>query len=94
MRIGLVSALFFGAVLACAPVALADPDAAHPWDSSWAGGFEDGGDGVQLIVAGNEVIGFFYHGDYIDGNADGGAGCRRLAVIFVGARQGHPPHQR
>lgn len=66
MRIGLVSALYFGAVLACAPVALADPDAAHPWDSSWAGGFEDGGDGVQLIVAGNEVIGFYYHGDYID----------------------------
>jgi hypothetical protein len=58
--------MLFGAVLTFAPVALADPDAAHPWDASWAGGFEDGGDGVQLIVAGNEVIGFFFHGDYID----------------------------
>jgi hypothetical protein len=65
MRIGLVSALLFGAALAFAPVAFADPDGAHPWDASWAGGWEDGGDGVQLIVAGNEVIGFFYHGDYL-----------------------------
>jgi hypothetical protein len=66
VRVGLVSALLFGAVLTFARVALADPDAAHPWDASWAGGFEDGGDGVQLIVAGNEVIGFYFHGDYID----------------------------
>jgi hypothetical protein len=64
MRVGVVSAMLFGAVLSSAPVALADPDAAHPWDASWAGGFEEGGDGVQLIIAGNEVIGFFYHGDY------------------------------
>ena len=66
IRIGLVSALLFGAALTFASVAFADPDAAHPWDSAWAGGWEGGGDGVQLIVAGNEVIGFLYHGDYIE----------------------------
>ncbi len=66
MRIGLVSALLFGAALTFAPLAFADPDSAHPWDASWAGGWEGGGDGVQLIVAGNEVIGFFYHGDYLE----------------------------
>lgn len=66
MRVGIVSAALFGVALTIAPQALADPDAGHPWDASWAGGFEDGGDGVQLIVAGNEVIGFFYHGDYLD----------------------------
>ena len=66
MRIGVVSALLVGVVLTFVPVAFADPDATHPWDSTWAGGWEGGGDGVQLIVAGNEVIGFFYHGDYIE----------------------------
>lgn len=66
MRIGLVSGLLFGAALTFAPAALADPDAAHPWDASWVGGWEAGGDGVQLIVAGNQVIGFFYHGDYVE----------------------------
>ena len=66
MRIGLASALLFGVALTLAPVAFADPDSAHPWDASWAGGWENGGDGVQLIVAGNEVIGFFYHGDYLE----------------------------
>lgn len=66
MRIGPVSAMLFGVALTFAPGAFADPDSAHPWDASWAGGWEAGGDGVQLIVAGNEVIGFFYHGDYLE----------------------------
>jgi hypothetical protein len=49
-----------------APVALADPDAAHPWDATWVGGFDNGGDGVQVIVAGDAVVGFFLGGDYVD----------------------------
>ena len=58
-------AVLLASSLAAAP-ALAHPDAEHPWDATWFGGFEGGGDGVQLIVAGDEVIGFFYGGDYVD----------------------------
>jgi hypothetical protein len=48
--------------------ALAVAGAAHAgdWDATWAGGFEDGGDGVQVIVLGDQVLGFFYSGDYLD----------------------------
>jgi hypothetical protein len=62
MRHGFL-ALAFAAVLSAANVAHADE--AHPWDATWAGGFEDG-DGVQVIVAGDAVIGFFLGADYVD----------------------------
>jgi hypothetical protein len=56
-------------VLIAAVLAIGMPASAkdfHPWDATWAGGFDNGGDGVQIIIAGDEVIGFFFHGDYID----------------------------
>jgi len=39
--------------------------AAQSWDGTWAGGWE-AGDGVQIIVAGEKVIGVFRGGDYPD----------------------------
>jgi hypothetical protein len=53
----LILAIFIGA----AGGALAAPS----WDGTWAGGWE-GGVGVQIIVAGNKVIGVFRGGDYQD----------------------------
>ena len=38
---------------------------AYAWDATWIGGWE-GGEGTQVIVAGGEVIGFFWGGDYLD----------------------------
>jgi hypothetical protein len=50
--------------------------AADSWDGTWVGGFEKGGAGVQLIFAGNELIGFFWNSDYLEirvsPSADGG----------------------
>jgi hypothetical protein len=40
--------------------------AADSWDGTWVGGFQNGGNGVQLIFVGNELIGFFFNGDYLD----------------------------
>lgn len=40
-------------------------NAAPSWDGTWAGGWENG-DGVQIIIAGDKVIGLFYGGDYRD----------------------------
>jgi len=37
--------------------------AAQSWDGTWAGGWENG-DGIQIIIAGNKVIGVFRDGDY------------------------------
>jgi len=37
---------------------------AADWNGTWAGNWQDG-DGVQIIMAGNEAIGIFWHGDYL-----------------------------
>ena len=61
-----LAVFLFGVSLAMAPAAFAHPDAAHPWDATWVGGFDNGGDGVQVIVAGDAVVGFFLGADYVD----------------------------
>ncbi|HEX4304191.1 MAG TPA: hypothetical protein VHZ78_15445 [Rhizomicrobium sp.] len=38
--------------------------AASDWDGTWAGNWQ-GGDGVQVIMAGNVATGIFWHGDYL-----------------------------
>jgi hypothetical protein len=38
---------------------------AYAWDATWIGGWE-GGEGTQVVIAGGEVIGFFWGGDYLD----------------------------
>ena len=58
--------------------------AAQSWNGTWAGGWE-GGDGVQIIIAGDKVIGVFRGGDYPDllgsqVSADGGM----LSFAWVG----------
>jgi hypothetical protein len=58
--------------------------AAPSWDGTWAGGWENG-DGVQIIVAGEKVIGVFRGGDYPDItqsqlSADG----RTLTIAWAG----------
>lgn len=61
-----LAVILLGVTLLGTSAAFADPDVEHPWDATWAGGFDDGGDGVQVIVAGNDVIGLFFHGDYVE----------------------------
>jgi hypothetical protein len=58
--------------------------AAPSWDGTWAGGWE-GGDGVQIIVAGEKVIGVGRGMEYPDllgsqVSADGGM----LSIAWVG----------
>ncbi|HJW41176.1 MAG TPA: hypothetical protein VJ476_08105 [Rhizomicrobium sp.] len=38
--------------------------AAPDWNGTWAGNWQ-GGDGVQIIMAGNNATGMFWHGDYL-----------------------------
>jgi hypothetical protein len=37
--------------------------AAQFWDGTWAGGWQNG-DGIQIIIAGDKVIGVYRDGDY------------------------------
>jgi hypothetical protein len=46
--------------------ALAATGRGPTWDGTWAGGWENGGDGVQIIITSSKVIGVFRHGDYPD----------------------------
>jgi hypothetical protein len=55
------------AFILAAAVAAASPAVAADWEATWAGGFENGNAaGVQVIVVGDTVIGFFVGGDYVD----------------------------
>lgn len=54
----------FGIAVA-AVLALAAPAFAGGWDGTWSGSAGEGGGTVQVIVAGDQVIGFFAGGDYI-----------------------------
>ncbi|HVZ13962.1 MAG TPA: hypothetical protein VG894_05830 [Bauldia sp.] len=47
------------------PVAAQSTD--HPWDATWVGDWDSADDdGVQVIVTGDQVVGFFIHGDYVE----------------------------
>ena len=37
--------------------------AAPSWDGTWTGGW-DNGDGIQIVIAGDKVIGVYRDGDY------------------------------
>jgi hypothetical protein len=58
-----IAASYAGAWLVLAVTAA---NAGGGWDATWHGGFDNGGDGVQVVIAGGHVIGFYYHGDYLD----------------------------
>jgi len=49
--------LLFGLLISIRSVA------APSWDGTWAGGWENG-DGIQIIIAGDKVIGVYRDGDY------------------------------
>src|SRR5258707_8010935 len=57
MKIIALVALLFAVVIA--PVS-----AASDWNGTWAGNWQ-GGDGIQLVMAGNEPIALYLHGDYL-----------------------------
>jgi hypothetical protein len=59
MRAAIASLLF---VASMAPTL-----AASDWNGTWAGNWKDG-DGVQIVMAGNDVTGMFWHGDYLSGD--------------------------
>lgn len=62
----LVSCSLAAALIACCifvgpPAACAQQ--AESWDATWAGGW-DNGNGTQIVIAGNQAIGFYWHDDY------------------------------
>ena len=54
-------ALLLGLLVAV--VVAVGASAAQSWDGTWAGGWENG-DGIQIIIARDKVIGVFRGGDY------------------------------
>src|SRR5947207_10770658 len=62
MRLPLIApVLAAAAALAAAPAA-----GGTTWDGIWVGDAPDATSGVQLIFVGNDLIGFFWNGDYLD----------------------------
>ena len=73
--------LVLGAIFA---MTSAVASAGDGWDGTWHGGFDNdgngGGDGVQIVMIGPQVMGFYFHGDYLD--TDAGTASSDGAVTF------------
>jgi hypothetical protein len=66
-RTTLIGALRRVSLVMSATLAIAGAAAAgEGWDGTWHGGFDNDGDGVQIIMIGPQVTGFYFHGDYLD----------------------------
>ena len=64
--------------------ALAATGRGPTWDGTWAGGWENGGDGVQITFVGQKLISF-YRGDYRDtGTAQVSADGKVVTFTFSG----------
>jgi hypothetical protein len=88
MRRALLALALLLAPAAALPVA-AGGDPAHPWDATWAGGWTDDAsgepDGVQVIVAEDQVVALFLHGEYLDADDTGPlAADGSLAFSWIG----------
>jgi hypothetical protein len=80
-RTALVGALRRASVVIGATLAITGWAAAGDgWDGSWHGGFDHGGDGVQIDMIGSRVTGFYFHFDYLD--TDSGAAAADGTVTF------------
>lgn len=65
-RFVLMAPLLLGVAAPCAPIgAPAFAQARQSWDGTWAGGWTSQS-GAQIIFAGDEFIGIYWRGDYID----------------------------
>ena len=88
-RIALLARLRRLAVVLGAIIAMTTAGTAGTgWDGTWHGGFDShgngdgdgGGDGVQLIITGGEVLGFYYNGEYLD--TDTGTAAADGSITF------------
>jgi hypothetical protein len=74
------------AALAFVCAASAALAAAPGWNGTWAGNWDNGGNGVQIIFAGETLTGVFWDGDYVDDavgtvSKDG----KTVAIAWTGA---------
>jgi hypothetical protein len=52
------------------------------WNGTWIGNWQ-GGDGVQIVFAGEDLVAFYWHGDYLDDvQAKVSAGGRVVTVVW------------
>ncbi len=54
---------------------------AESWDGTWVGGF-DTPNGAQIIVAGDEAVGLYWHDNYVLGLASSMAGDGSLTLAW------------
>jgi hypothetical protein len=58
----LLGAVFLCIALTGAALAAAMPD----WNGTWIGNWDKGGNGTQIVFAGNTFISIFWDNDYVD----------------------------
>jgi len=52
------------------------------WNGTWIGNWQ-GGDGAQIVFAGEDLVAFYWHGDYLDDvHANVSEGGRVVTVLW------------
>jgi len=52
------------------------------WNGTWIGNWQSG-DGAQIVFAGEDLVAFYWHGDYLDGtHATASDGGRVVTVLW------------
>ena len=52
------------------------------WNGTWIGNWQ-AGDGVQIVFAGEDLVAFYWHGDYLDdAQANTSQGGRVVTVVW------------
>ena len=52
------------------------------WNGTWIGNWQ-GGDGTQIVFAGEDLVAFYWHGDYLDDvHANASEGGRVVTVLW------------
>jgi len=77
-RVLLGAVLVFAFAFPFAPAVFAQQ---RDWDGTWAG-YRETGHGTQIIFAGNDLIGIFWHDDYVE-NAQGSVSADGAAVTIT-----------
>lgn len=83
MKLGALIASVALILCAFAPASAAPQD----WNGTWIGNWDKGGNGTQIVFAGNTFISIFWNGDYVS-DADGSVSAdgKTATITWSGAK--------
>lgn len=84
---GAIAVKFLSMVFLCTGVASAAFAAAMPdWNGTWIGNWDKGGNGTQIVFAGNTFISIYWDSDYVDAKGALSQAGKVATITWPGAQ--------